>query len=141
MLPGQSAHPQNPGLTAAPRQYGPNTGSHPKHSRHATSAQHPTDQQAPRSSSVLQRPSASSAARGVRQSPQPGAGSGGQQGSGGGTRPARAGLQADEGSGPAEGAEELVLQEDEVDWGGDDQGASDPALQHALAVIRAKGEH
>jgi len=31
----------------------------------------------------------------------------------------------------------LTLQEDEVDWGSE---ASDPALQHALAVIQAKGE-
>ena len=30
----------------------------------------------------------------------------------------------------------LTLQEDEVDWGSE---ASDPALQHALAVIQAKG--
>lgn len=31
----------------------------------------------------------------------------------------------------------LTLQKDEVDWGSE---ASDPALQHALAVIQAKGE-
>ena len=31
----------------------------------------------------------------------------------------------------------LTLQEDEVEWG---DGASDPALQHALAVIKAKGD-
>ncbi len=31
----------------------------------------------------------------------------------------------------------LTLQEDEVDWGNED---SDPALQHALAVIQAKGD-
>ena len=31
----------------------------------------------------------------------------------------------------------LTLQEDEVDWGSE---ASDPALLHALAVIKAKGE-
>lgn len=30
----------------------------------------------------------------------------------------------------------LTLQDDEVDWGG---GPQDPALQHALAVIKAKG--
>lgn len=67
----------------------------------------------------------------------PGGGPGGQQGSGRSVRPAR----ADEGSGPAEGvAEELVLQEDEVDWGGGGGGVGDPALQHALAVIRARGE-
>lgn len=67
----------------------------------------------------------------------PGGAPDGQQGSGRGVRPAR----ADEGSGPAEGAaEELVLQEDEVDWGGGGGGVGDPALQHALAVIRARGE-
>lgn len=31
----------------------------------------------------------------------------------------------------------LTLQEDEVDWGSE---GSDPALQHALAVIQAKGD-
>ena len=34
----------------------------------------------------------------------------------------------------------LMLQEDEMDWGGSaDAAAADPALQHALAVIKAKG--
>ena len=81
------------------------------------------------------------AAQGVRQSAKPGGGPGGRLGSDRGTRAVRAGPRADEGIRPAEdGAEELVLQEDEVDWGGDGVEGVDPALQHALAVIRARGE-
>ena len=72
---------------------------------------------------------------------EPRGGPNGQQGSDRGTRASRAGPRADEGLHLAEGgAEELVLQEDEVEWGVDGGGVGDPALQHALAVIRAKGE-
>ena len=81
------------------------------------------------------------AARGVRRSAEHGGGPDGQQGSGRGTRPARTGPRTDEDIGPAEGsAEELVLQEDEVDWGMDGGGVGDLALQNAWEIIRAKGE-
>ena len=50
---------------------------------------------------------------------------------------ARAGQRADQGRGSADGTQLLMLQEDEADW--DSSSPSDPALQHALAVIRAKG--
>ena len=83
----------------------------------------------------------SNAAQGVRQAVEPGGGPDGQQGSDRGTRAARAGPRADEGIRPAEGgAEEVVLQEDEVEWGDEGGAGGDPALQHALAVIRARGE-
>lgn len=48
---------------------------------------------------------------------------------------ARAGAAPE--SAPAQVPQMLTLQEDEVEWG---DGASDPALQHALAVIKAKGD-
>ena len=222
MIPGQPAGPQQPGPTAASKQYGPNSGSQARLSRQARSSEHPTaghptsghptpghptpghptDPQAPSSLSSLPPPAASShrchscpvsrpslttpsalslgsqaghespavrgsthvtgqhprnasgvgehpsqagqhagAARGVRQPAEPGGGPHGPQGSDRGTRAARAGLRADAGLLAEEGgAEELFLQEDEVDWGGDGGGVGDPALQHALAVIRAKGE-
>lgn len=77
----------------------------------------------------------------MRQGAEPKGNPGGQQGSGRVVGTVRAGPRAEEIGGPADdGAQELMLQEDEVDWGGSGKGLGDPVLQHALAVIRAKGD-
>ncbi|KAL3163124.1 hypothetical protein ABBQ32_009538 [Trebouxia sp. C0010 RCD-2024] len=165
MIPGQSATPQrhpHAAAAAAPRQYGPNGGSHAKHSR-LSSSQRPQHLHA--SSPSLQSPSHNPACNlssqallkasgqhtglkplaharpqsNMRQGAEPKGNPGGQQGSGRVVGTVRAGPRAEEIGGPADdGAQELMLQEDEVDWGGSGKGLGDPVLQHALAVIRAK---
>ena len=49
-----------------------------------------------------------------------------------------AGPQVGSGVAQSQAPQMLELQEDEVEWG---DGGCDPALQHALAVIKAKGGH
>lgn len=162
MIPGQTAISQKhspAAAVAAPAQYGPKTGSHAKLSRQASKRPQHLQGGSPSLQNLSQNPAysfgsqaqsqasgqprhvqplsdarqQSRAAWGARQGGDPG----GQQGSGRGRGATGAGLSAEEGSGPTE---ELMLQEEEVDWGGDGAGLGDPALQHALAVIRAKGE-
>lgn len=80
-----------------------------------------------------------SEAQALRQSAGPEGGpEGGSLGSDGGTSPAGGGPDA-EGGCFTEGADDLMIQEDGVEWG-EEGGAGDPALQHAMALIRSKGE-
>ena len=159
MVPGQPADPEHPPPAATTKQYGPNSSSQVKHSRqtrhHQTREQQSKQnslsqgsQQRPQGSGQLRGPSAvppstvrqqQTAAQGASQSTQPRGRAVGvgrpkrDAGSAGGQRAEQASAP------PVEPAQVLTLQEDEVDW--ESNGAADPALQHALAVIRAKGDN
>lgn len=159
MLPGQSAKSGKSGPSAEPKQYGPNAGNHAKHKRKAKSDSSTLQSSSPalyndearaqlsdrpmntsdHTSSAWALPSSRQQlnAQDRRQSADPEGGLHAQQGSDRGTRPA--GTCAGIGSGLAESAEEVMIQEDEVEWG-DEGGGGHPALQHAMAAIRAKGE-
>ena len=157
MVPGQPADQEHSTPAPTSKQYGPGSSSQAKHSRHARH-HHTTEQQSkqngsshgsqqlPLRSGHQGGPSAlpPSTARkqqtsgaGVSQSAQP---SGRPVGVRQASRAAESavGHRAEQGSAPVEPARVLILQEDEVDWGSN--GAADPALQHALAVIHAKGD-
>lgn len=166
MLPDQSS---KSGPRAAPKEYGPNTNNLSKPKRQAqassTSLQSPSPALAschntrdrpqvsgqPTCSSggatlVLsprpQAPTRMNEARGLRQSAGLEDGPDAPQGSDKGTSPAGGGSSfgMQMGSDLAEGADDLMIQEDGVDWG-DEGGVGDPTLQHAMAVILSRGEH
>ena len=88
-----------------------------------------------------QAPSSINEARGLRQSAGLEGGPDGPHGSDKGMSSAGGGSSfgTQMGSELAEGSDDLMIQEDGVEWG-DEGEIDDPALQHALAVILSKGE-
>ncbi|KAL3156121.1 hypothetical protein ABBQ32_012418 [Trebouxia sp. C0010 RCD-2024] len=159
MLPDQSAKAWKPGAKAAPKEYGPSAGNPMKPKRQAQAGSSSLHIPSPTLHNNKARPQVSgcptgssggaavvptprqqrlSEAQALRQSAGPEGGpEGGSLGSDGGTSPAGGGPDA-EGGCFTEGADDLMIQEDGVEWG-EEGGAGDPALQHAMALIRSKG--